>query len=280
MVSKRLFLIVGSILCIILLYSLPTSVVENDSELNQPEKVSSENNSGTIDASAFTNVTDHAIKLSTVDSIKAVKYRSTIIKGDKTKNNLIFADSLASLYSRYQLYDSATKYASVLANNSNDVNNWLSAGSVYYNAYVFSVDSSRAKQFGANAKLILEKVIQAQPENIDAKGMLGVIYVGTVNPMQGIFLLREVIEADETNELALFNLGIFSIQSGQYNKAVERFEALIEHHPENIEGQFWLGLAYKSAGQLDQAREHLNKVKAKTNNPEITVTIDDILKDL
>ena len=44
--------------------------------------------------------------------------------------------------------------------------------------------------------------------------------------MQGIMMLREVLEEDPKNELALFNMGMLSIQSGQYDKAVERLVEL------------------------------------------------------
>ena len=42
--------------------------------------------------------------------------------------------------------------------------------------------------------------------------------------MQGILKLREIIENDPENIDASWYLGLFSIQTGQYEKAIERLE--------------------------------------------------------
>ena len=47
------------------------------------------------------------------------------------------------------------------------------------------------------------------------------------NPMEGVFMLRKILEKDPKNKEALFHLGILSIQSKQYNKAIERFNQLL-----------------------------------------------------
>ena len=47
-------------------------------------------------------------------------------------------------------------------------------------------------------------------------------------PMQGIMGLREVLAKDRTNKPAILALGLFSIQSGQYDKATERFSSLLK----------------------------------------------------
>ncbi|MEM9022953.1 MAG: tetratricopeptide repeat protein [Bacteroidota bacterium] len=51
------------------------------------------------------------------------------------------------------------------------------------------------------------------------------------NPMAGIRLLREVLTEDSNNLRAHFELGKFSIQSGQYAKARERFKRVLEIDP-------------------------------------------------
>lgn len=60
------------------------------------------------------------------------------------------------------------------------------------------------------------------------------------NPMEGIMLLREVLEEDSTNVEAHFYLGLFSVQSGQYDKARSRFETVLRYEPENLEAHWQL----------------------------------------
>jgi Flp pilus assembly protein TadD len=52
---------------------------------------------------------------------------------------------------------------------------------------------------------------------------------------QGIFKLRDVLKKDPENVKALYHMGLLSIESGQFDKAIERFEKLILLRPENQE---------------------------------------------
>jgi len=52
---------------------------------------------------------------------------------------------------------------------------------------------------------------------------------------QGIMKLRAVIDRDSNNIAAIYQLGIMSIESGQTEKAVKRFEKLLLLQPENQE---------------------------------------------
>lgn len=52
---------------------------------------------------------------------------------------------------------------------------------------------------------------------------------------QGIFKLRDVLKQDPDNVRALYHMGLLSIESGQFDKAIERFEKLILLRPENQE---------------------------------------------
>lgn len=52
---------------------------------------------------------------------------------------------------------------------------------------------------------------------------------------EGIMKLRAVTERDSNNVAAIYQLGIMSIESGQTEKAVKRFEKLLLLQPENQE---------------------------------------------
>lgn len=52
---------------------------------------------------------------------------------------------------------------------------------------------------------------------------------------EGIMKLRAVTERDSNHVPAIYQLGLMSIESGQTEKAVKRFEKLLLLHPENQE---------------------------------------------
>jgi predicted Zn-dependent protease len=105
-------------------------------------------------------------------------------------------------------------------------------------------------------------------------------YISSPNPMQGIMLLREVIAEDPKNELALFNMGMLSIQSGQHDKAVERLEELVKVNPNHTQGQLLLGIALMNTGDKRRAKEQFEKVKQLDKDPSVQATVDSYLKDL
>lgn len=62
------------------------------------------------------------------------------------------------------------------------------------------------------------------------------------SPMEGIMRIRSLVEADSTFEEAQLWLGAFSLQSGQLDKARQRFETVQRINPENPEPYWQLGI--------------------------------------
>ena len=119
-----------------------------------------------------------------------------------------------------------------------------------------------------------------EPENLEAKTKLAMTYLTSSNPMQGIMMLREVLAVDPENELALFNMGMLSVQSGQYDLAAERLEQLLAINPNHIQGQLLLGVAYMNSGEKEKARLQFEKVREMDEDPAVQATVDSYLKDL
>jgi lipopolysaccharide biosynthesis regulator YciM len=75
------------------------------------------------------------------------------------------------------------------------------------------------------------------------------------NPMQGIMMLREILEEDPQRVEAHWHLAHFSVQSGQYEKAVERFEKVIELDEQGNypDAPFYLGKTYATLNRNEDA---------------------------
>jgi cytochrome c-type biogenesis protein CcmH/NrfG len=98
--------------------------------------------------------------------------------------------------------------------------------------------------------------------------------------MQGIQMLREVLESDEKNQTAIYNLGLLSMQSGQYDRAVERFEKLVQLDPENLQAQFLLGVSHFESGNKAEAKTQFEKVKSMDADPSVVASVDEYLNQL
>jgi thioredoxin-like negative regulator of GroEL len=71
-----------------------------------------------------------------------------------------------------------------------------------------------------------------------------------------------------------------SIQSGQFDKAVGRFEVILKQEPENKEALYLLAQAYDGKGDKKKAVELLEKCKKLVNDPEFSKEIDEKINSL
>ena len=77
--------------------------------------------------------------------------------------------------------------------------------------------------------------------------------VSSENPMEGILALRALAEAEPPNVDAVVWLGIFGIQSGQLDKARERFSEALTLEPGHLEATWQLAMLDMEEGAYDRA---------------------------
>ena len=76
------------------------------------------------------------------------------------------------------------------------------------------------------------------------------------NPMEGIFMLRDIIEREPENVDALYYLGVLSLKTSQYEKASQRFNQIITIDSSDKRAYLQLGFSsyylgkYKAADSL------------------------------
>ena len=134
-----------------------------------------------------------------------------------------------------------------------------------------------------NAKVLLEKALVLNPNNDSTKINLGACYLfGNIsdNPMQGILKVKEVVDKNPQNIYGQLILGLGGKKSGQYPKAIERFNAILKLSPNNLEAMVNLAECYELTNQKDQAIEWYTKMKMLVNNPAAKDAIDKRIKEL
>jgi tetratricopeptide (TPR) repeat protein len=269
MAKTRIIIILVAVIVIAALFFLPKSVVENENQLQS----AADTTSTTPEAGNPHKSTSQEARVS-INRLRA-RYLST---GAEEKN-AIFADSLADLYKEAGLFDSAAWFAE-RATFSKTTEGLMKVGNAYYDAYTFTIEKKKQQELAEKAREWLGKVLENEPDNLDAKTKIAMTYLTSSAPMKGIKLLREVLETDPSNEPALFNMGMLSIQSGQHDKAVEWLEKLIAVNDKHLQGQLLLGVAYMNQGKKDKARQQFEKVKKLDADPSVQATADSYLKEL
>jgi tetratricopeptide (TPR) repeat protein len=267
MLKTRIILIVVAAALVWLIFLLPKSVVENESQLK-----------GEATTEPSTPAAHSEIPAQLTQAIKNT--RSQFRPDASNQKNAIFADSLRNLYTQAGQFDSAAWYAEQAATFFNTTESFLKAGNSYYEAYTFAMGPEKQELMAGKTRTWLGKVLEADPKNLEIKVKMGMTYMSSKAPMQGLSLIREALAEDPKNEFALFNLGMLSIQSGQYDKAVEYMERLVAVNTNHVQGQLLLGVAYLNKGNKEKARQQFEKVKQMDKDPAVQATADSYLKDL
>lgn len=269
MLKTRLFLVALCVISIWLLFQLPKVVIENEGRLT----------GASIQDSIAQNLPEH-VPVPTEIRRLIGEVKKEYNKSTEKEKNAIFADSLANLYRAANQFDSAAWYSEQAAGYYNTAESWEKTADNYYQAYTLALSDENQRKMAAAAQEFYRKVLDREPENLEAKTKLAMTYLTSSNPMQGIMMLREVLAVDPENELALFNMGMLSVQSGQYDLAAERLEQLLAINPNHIQGQLLLGVAYMNSGEKEKARLQFEKVKEMDEDPAVQATVDSYLKDL
>src|SRR5690606_36355072 len=125
-----------------------------------------------------------------------------------------------------------------------------------------------------------EQALAIDSDNLDAKTGLGSAYVsGTNNPMEGIVLLQEVVKADPLHIEANKSLGLFSMQSRQFDRAIDRFKTVVSQQPD-AESYFYLATSYENIGLKSEAIAAFEKSRDLAADPTLTQFINRKIDEL
>ena len=267
-----------------LLYSLPKVVVNDEKKtLEQAPKqettVTANRDKGVKDESPASPEM-HSAKLTNeqqtvIDDLKS-KFQKTTEKQAKIKS----AENLVMQFIKYTRYDSAAYYAEEITKIDPSESNLQKAGNLYYEAFTYALEGNKTSLMGEKARNFYQKVLVMNPNNLLAKTNMAMTYTATQTPMQGIMMLREVIAQEPDYEPALFSLGILSIRSNQFGKAVERFKQILKNNPSNIKAALNLGYCLAELDRKEEAKPILEKVLANSKDPQEKAVANDILSKI
>ncbi|WP_258102903.1 M48 family metallopeptidase [Marinoscillum sp. MHG1-6] len=260
--SQIILIIVGLVL-VAVIYSLPRSVVENDqtSEIAEPVV--------------------HSMDVTPADNERITYLRAQLIGLVENKTFINFADSLADMFLKYRMVDSASSYADRILEQGSSLFGQEVAAMIYYRASQNASDENQALKFAGKAREMFENLLKEYPDNLAWKNKLAMTMMTTENPMSGVMMLREVLETDPENREAILNLGLLAIRSGQYERAKERFLNLVEINAEDHEAWFYLGVTYAELGEAEKGLEAFEKYLEFENADEaLKATAANYIKEL
>ncbi|WP_423148742.1 tetratricopeptide repeat protein [Rubrolithibacter danxiaensis] len=202
------------------------------------------------------------------------------LKAAPENQKVQFQKQLSQLWDDVNQPAPAALYMEAVAEKESSFSNWLKAGDLFAAAYQNTQDSLIQPSLTQKAANAYKQALKLEPNNLAAKTGLGVAYVnGAASPMQGIQLLLEVVKEDPSNTNANLNLGLFSMKSGQFDKAVARFKTVIENKP-SPEVWFYLASSFESLGEKAEAIAAYKKSEELAANPNLTKFVENKIIEL
>jgi tetratricopeptide (TPR) repeat protein len=279
MVKKQQFIVIGSIVILMgLLLSLEIKGLVKPTEQNDASGSAASSATQTISIESVSTIAKQGIDANLAQEITAMEAR---LKNAGGAEKIALQKDLAQKWDDVAQPAPAALYYEAVAQAEITFENWLKAGNLFTSAYQSSQDSLMQTGLIQKAISSYQKAIEKNPNSLDAKTGLGVAYVsgGTQGPMQGIQLLQGVVKEDPKNTKANMALGRFSMQSGQYEKAIERFKTVIEQKPD-LEAYFLLATSYESLGMNTESIAAYEKSKSLGADPNLTKFVDGKIEEL
>ena len=145
-------------------------------------------------------------------------------------------------------------------------------------------ESEQLKRWKAlQAKDLFERSLRINDKNDSTIVGLGACYIfGNIadNPMEGILKVRQVVEKDSTNVYAQMVLGQGSLLSGQYDRAIDRFEKVLAIQPVNLEAILLMAEVFERKEDKANAIKWYSKALPLALNPAMSSALEKRINEL
>lgn len=209
---------------------------------------------------------------------------NSVVRGDVHNQQIHVYHQLASYWSDTLHHDEiGAYYLGEAAKLENSEKSLTFAAHLLLDNMLSSTDPSMQRWLATRAKELFDKALTINPNNDSSKIGVGVCYMfGGIaeNPMQGILAVKEIADKDPNNLYAQMMLGLGGIQSGQYDKAAERFLTVVQKQPGNIEAILDLAGVYERLGNKAEAVKWYKNALNLVQVPEAKKDIEERIKSL
>lgn len=181
---------------------------------------------------------------------------------------------------KFDLYAYYTSEAAKLENSEKSL---TFAARLFLDRLMMSGDPAMQNWLASNAKVLLENALKINPANDSSSIGLGACYLfGNIstNPMEGITLIKKVVDRNPENVYGQMMLALGGKKSGQYDKAIERFLLIVKKEPENIEAIFHIAECYDLKGDKTNAIVYYEKAKELVKIPQAKEELSNRIMEL
>jgi len=273
--TKQIIVIAGVVLLMVVIFLQPVKslIKEEDAGVQNTESSSSDQ----FSLESVSQISKQGLSANLTKSITDLEAE---LKSAPDADKLPLYKELAQLWLDVNKPMPAAFVYDEIAQKESNLDNWIKAGDMYTDAYQHLTDTVMAPVLTGHAKKAYEQALKIDENNIDARTGLGTALVNGPAPMAGITMLLDVVKENPNHLKANYNLGLFSMRSRQFDKAVDRFNTVIKQTPNNAEVWFYLATSYENIGLKKDAVNAFQKSKELAADPSLTQFIDRKIDEL
>ena len=188
------------------------------------------------------------------DYEKAIEAFNLVLENDNNNPNVL--NNIGLCYSKLAKDDLASEYfIKTLSFNPKSVQTYINLADVYYR-----------NRNVVEAINLLENGVTIMPQEIALKHYLSRFYVEDCRYDLAMDQLFEILEIDEENVDAYWDLGNIQFELGDYDSAVENYENVLEKVTENAVIYYQTAIAYEANDNVDKAISNHLKALAVNEN--------------
>ncbi len=195
-----------------------------------------------------------------LDAFKATEYEKAVesfLKAlEEDKNNPNILNNIGLCYAKLAKDDLAIEYfLKALSFNPKSVQTYINLADVYY----------RNKNI-IEAINLLENGVTLMPQEIALKHYLSRFYVEDCRYDLAMDQLFEILDIDEDNVDAYWDLGNIQFELGDYDSAAENYENVLEKVTDNAVLYYQTAITYEANDNTDKAiSNHLKAISCNEN---------------
>jgi tetratricopeptide (TPR) repeat protein len=220
-----------------------------------------------LDFPAMLRIAKQKISLTQVAYVTELE--NSITRGDVKTQQIQAYKKLAAFWGdSVKIFVPYAEYTAEAAKLENSEKSLTFAANLFFEDLQSVQEAPLRSWEAAQAKDLYSKVLDLDPENDSAKVSLGSCYIfgspsgSPQETMQGILKIREVAQKDSTNMYAQYMLGIAGMVSGQTDRAIDRFQTVLRHDPDNLDVQMRLADLYEQKGDRPDALRSYRSLKS------------------
>lgn len=195
------------------------------------------------------------LTLDTLTIIEELEGKLTEALGEEKRSLL---EQLSAIWFQSGTYSVAGHYAELIAEESQDEVSWSIAGTTFSPGIKGGFGEKERLYCFNHAVQAFENAISIDANEVAHRLNLALCYVDmppSDNPMQGIQMLLELNSKYPENISVLLNLARLSIETGQYDRAINRLEKALSLEPENSSVVCALSRVYRAVNDNNKARQ-------------------------